>query len=162
MEQCPHERQDLRRRIVSNGIEHFVMQCLICGSHVRAVPKAEIGADQRDAMPLFDEGIRDRYWADIDQHRREHAEQVRASMRAEYAEYLRSPQWSRKRNARLAMDGGRCQARLDGCLGTATEVHHLDYRYIRNEPLFNLVSVCRPCHEQISVMEGRVRQEDAA
>ena len=48
-------------------------------------------------------------------------------------------------------------AMLAGCKRTASDVHHLTYAHWRNEPLFDLISVCRPCHEQITQMdrEGR-------
>jgi hypothetical protein len=58
-----------------------------------------------------------------------------------------------RRALRLVFDGNACKARLPGCTKNATEVHHLSYRHIGNEPLFDLVSVCGPCHRAITAMD---------
>lgn len=168
MEECQHEHQALRHRTYTNGITHVVLQCLYCGAQVRSIPKKDVTQDQREEMTAWDESIREAhqervnaYWQQIKDQRQQEFEAQRQAMKDEYAEYLQTPEWRRQRNKRLAMDGGRCQAQLDGCTGHATEVHHLDYK-LRPEPIFNLVSVCRSCHQQISIMEGRIHPDTAA
>lgn len=64
---------------------------------------------------------------------------------AEHTAYLATPEWAFRRGQVLNRDGYRCQARLKGCRGEATQVHHLTYRHWRNEPLFDLTSVCSTC-----------------
>lgn len=168
MEECQHEEQALRHRTYANGITHVVLQCLDCGSQVRCIPKKEVTQEQRDTMTAWDESIReahrqrvDAYWQKVRDQRQHEFEARRQATKDDYAAYLQTPTWRKQRNKRLAMDGGRCQAQLDGCTGHATEVHHLDYK-LRPEPIFNLVSVCRTCHHQISVMEGRIDPNTAA
>jgi hypothetical protein len=39
------------------------------------------------------------------------------------------------------------------CRGRASQVHHLTYKHLRNEPLFELISVCVPCHDAITAMD---------
>lgn len=72
---------------------------------------------------------------------------------AAHAEYLRSPEWRAKRRQVLERDRWICQAGLRSCDVAATEVHHITYRHWRNEPLFELMSVCTPCHEEITRMD---------
>jgi 5-methylcytosine-specific restriction endonuclease McrA len=66
--------------------------------------------------------------------------------KAQYAEYLQSTAWKEKR--RLIMQ--RCRGYCEGCgSAPATQVHHLTYKHVGNELLFELVAVCDPCHDRI-------------
>ena len=58
-------------------------------------------------------------------------------------EYLDSPAWQMKRNEVIQRDGGQCV-----CGAQATEVHHKTYDNIGKEPLSDLVSLCKMCHEK--------------
>lgn len=157
--QCPHGAYELRRRKYANGIVHFVYQCLWCGASGRSIKKEQALEAGGAGAPEFDDGLRDRYWEEAREQRSAEWEAGRQQRRDEYQDYLRSPQWRRKRERRLAMDRWQCQARLDGCVERATEVHHLTYDHRYNEPLFDLVSVCRPCHRRISEMDGVICEE---
>ncbi|HEY7117510.1 MAG TPA: hypothetical protein VH475_13060 [Tepidisphaeraceae bacterium] len=151
----------MRQRHHSNGTLHFVMQCLSCGRQVRAVRHVDaVAAGGAEALP-WDDTIADAYWQRRFTERRQVWAEARSQRRADYDEYLDSAAWRARRAARLALDQGRCQARLDGCQRYATEVHHLTYRHCGNEPLFDLVSVCGCCHRQISEMEGALAGEEA-
>ena len=69
----------------------------------------------------------------------------------EHNSYLRSEQWRDKREQALIRDNYLCQA----CLcARATEVHHLSYAHWRNEPLFELVSICNDCHKLITKLDN--------
>ena len=64
----------------------------------------------------------------------------------EYQEYLQSAEWKNTRDKVLYRDHFMCQ----GCLEVrATQVHHLSYKNIGNEFLFQLISLCDKCHERI-------------
>lgn len=80
---------------------------------------------------------------------------------AEHSKYLASPEWEAKRRRVLERDKSLCQAGLWGCDGTAQQVHHLTYRHWRNEPLFDLISVCRSCHEEITQMDRAARPPES-
>ena len=69
-----------------------------------------------------------------------------------YDAYLSSEKWKSKRDKVLKRDNYLCQACLEN---KATEVHHKTYRYVGDEPLFDLVSVCNPCHERITNIDRR-------
>lgn len=67
-----------------------------------------------------------------------------------YVDYIKSPQWKEKRKLVLQRDKYICKSCLNA---KATEVHHISYRHLTNEPLFELVSVCRDCHQTITNMD---------
>jgi hypothetical protein len=62
-----------------------------------------------------------------------------------YQEYLKSEKWKIKRNLVLQRDNYLCK----GCgIVKATQVHHLTYENKYDEFLFQLISLCKPCHEK--------------
>lgn len=76
---------------------------------------------------------------------------------AAYRLYLDSPMWMEKRRKVM----GRCRRLCEGCANRrAVEVHHLRYppwpimpgsaEWLRREKLWDLVGVCRECHEDVS------------
>ncbi|MDN3687393.1 HNH endonuclease [Cyclobacterium jeungdonense] len=68
----------------------------------------------------------------------------------EYNEYLSSEVWHYKRERVLKRDEKICRA----CgINEATQVHHLSYRFVGNEPLFDLVSICARCHDKITQLD---------
>jgi 5-methylcytosine-specific restriction endonuclease McrA len=81
---------------------------------------------------------------------------------AEHDRYLASSAWEVRRAAVLLRDKYRCQARLDNCRDKATQVHHVSYRHWRNEPLFDLISVCWTCHQEITRMDRGQLQDIVA
>jgi len=58
-----------------------------------------------------------------------------------YYDYLRSPEWWRKRNLVVAQSNGICQ-----CGRPVDDVHHLTYDRVFEEDLDDLVGLCRQCH----------------
>jgi len=67
-------------------------------------------------------------------------------MNINYSEYLNSDQWKRKRKLVMERSNGVCE----GCgVYKANQVHHLSYRRLGNEMLFDLVALCRSCHMAI-------------
>ncbi len=60
-----------------------------------------------------------------------------------YTGYLKGAQWDNRRRLVLKRANGLCE----GCRNQpATQVHHLTYRRVGNEMLFDLVAVCDHCH----------------
>ena len=62
----------------------------------------------------------------------------------EYERYIHSPDWRRKADERLELDGHCCQV----CGKAASDVHHLTYDRFGHEDMGDLVSLCRKCHEK--------------
>src|SRR5690554_1119553 len=68
----------------------------------------------------------------------------------EYNNYLSTNTWRQKRERVLKRDKRTCRA----CgKNEATQVHHLSYRFVGNEPLYDLASICTRCHNKISKMD---------
>lgn len=63
--------------------------------------------------------------------------------REEYQRYLKSPKWRSKCRAVMERDKYRCRF----CGQPAVQVHHLTYVRIFNEALYDLVAICKDCHE---------------
>lgn len=67
-----------------------------------------------------------------------------SARRAEYEAYLASPKWQQLRTAALERDGQACRI----CNATRRlDVHHRTYKHFGDEPLGDLVVLCRECHE---------------
>lgn len=63
-----------------------------------------------------------------------------------YREYLNSEKWKMKRTDVLIRDNHLCQE----CNNKpAIDVHHKTYENLYNEPLEDLISLCRECHTEI-------------
>ena len=63
---------------------------------------------------------------------------------ADYGTYLKSEAWKAKRRKVIERDKI-CQGCMDAPID---DVHHLSYRNIYDEFLFQLVGLCRNCHER--------------
>jgi 5-methylcytosine-specific restriction endonuclease McrA len=83
---------------------------------------------------------------------------------AEYNKYLDSPAWKAKRLLVFQRDNYTCQACMEGCNGKAQETHHTSYRIYEDTPLFELVSVCSPCHKKITkaTRSTKAKKQDLA
>ena len=68
-----------------------------------------------------------------------------------YHLYLRSPKWKAKRKSVMTRDHGKCCF----CGARAVDVHHLTYARIFNESLFDLVAICRECHDLLHALDER-------
>lgn len=169
IDHCIHANQEVRRLTASNNVKHFVFQCLQCGQNLGAIgPSHPARQALTGAPPDFDDTLirqwqqekfdrfairRQQYEADREQARRE--------WRDRYNAYINSQEWRSRANQRIRMDEGKCQARLKGCTHVAVQVHHLSYDHLGNEPLWELVSVCVECHDQLTAMD-RARRGVAA
>lgn len=162
--ECEHDLIFVKRK-TSNGSYRLSKQCIICGYHeTKAYKHSVINNDinsikylDEDALFLYEQKRHENYlikckneWnkkreADEDKRLLEFNEKKKKWFKL-HSEYLKSIKWKLKRNAVLKRDNYKCQA----CLTQeATQVHHLTYERWRNEPLFDLISVCSECHKKI-------------
>ena len=81
------------------------------------------------------------------------------SMGEQYEEYLRSEEWSNKRQQRLVLAGKRCE--VCGTNKPPIHVHHLTYARIFNEEMTDLLPLCERHHEEIEKMirEGKLGRD---
>lgn len=64
-----------------------------------------------------------------------------------------TPAWRRARTKALKTAQGRCQARMEGCQGAASQVDHI--LGIANDPKHqHLQAVCTSCHRKITAQQG--------
>lgn len=159
-DRCSHSTTALRRRVQQGTGKTlcYVMQCQTCGNQIENVRKDSAVIRALTApVPEVDPELQKRFyemrarWWDRKREREDH------ERREQYAAYLQSEEWRTKRRIRLNLDNGACQAMLDGCQGRAAEVHHLTYDHLYDEPIFDLISVCSPCHRRLSEREGRIK-----
>lgn len=150
---CAHANTILTRMTTSNGTIQVRKQCMRCGATVgNAIRHGDITTPITQ-LPPFNDELRDEWSKRIIDARQSAAEMRRQIIDAEsqgrrdwYRNvYLLSDAWKEKRLAVLKRDRYICQ----GCLSEkATDVHHLTYEHIGNELLWELISVCRDCHNR--------------
>ena len=146
---CAHVKSELRDYETSNGGWQRKEQCLTCGAST-SQSKAR---DKQLVVPLGDRKLVTNWEASCSQKRQkiqdyliDRTEKLEFTGHVFYEEYLKSDEWIKRRNLVLKRDKHLCQCCLEE---TASEVHHHTYDQIFDEFLFDLVSVCRKCHERV-------------
>lgn len=149
---CQHETKVNVRSMTSNDKIQIRQQCVYCGHLGQALSQQYNRADVEkvDFSGWMDE-MKEIQKAAVQQI--EYTFEM--NRRKNYDGYLQSEAWRAKTRLVLMRDNNACRAQLPGCMQRATDVHHLNYTYFGNEPLFTLTSVCRSCHDKITQMEGR-------
>ncbi len=148
---CKHPRTRLSRKQFSNGTWHFVRQCENCWAQVGNYLKKEEAAKEIkyfDDVPIFDEEASERAVEDDWAARNALFQEARSRENAEwwqrYTAYLKTDAW-RSRSALVRKRNPTCE----GCgLRPSTQAHHLTYKHVCNEFLWELVAVCDACHER--------------
>ena len=145
---CNNHNFEYAKKLKSNGDYFIKKQCFKCGESISSQCKfLDIGGKNKlHLIRDFDEDLNNSFY--------ELKREVKIEMRKEeilkhtkkYYEYLESDLWKLKRKYVLKRDNNICQA----CLSAeANDVHHLTYNRVFDEPLFDLISVCRNCHKKI-------------
>jgi len=147
---CGHARLVLAQVKYRNGSSHVRKVCLDCGEFRGDTLRR---SQEHATLPVVDQAaIRNGYHA----KRRELYEQIvqkhvriqrkrDAGFQKEYINYLSSPKWKQIREKVLTRANRICE----GCLDKpASVIHHLNYKSIYSEMLFDLVALCRDCHEK--------------
>ncbi len=78
----------------------------------------------------------------------------KAKQKVDYYRYLHSKKWQKKRKRILKRDGNKCS--LCGSLGVL-DVHHLSYENLGNEKDWQLITVCRSCHDKLHSIQHRLK-----
>lgn len=154
--ECEHAETEIRRKRDAAGRSMFRKQCLACGEGVgvfiaqKCVPEIWNVKDWDAVLAEQGEAARREFWKQESERRREQFDNELAQKDSEwwawYNDYLNSPEWASRRKKVLSRDGATCKA----CgIAPATEVHHLTYKRAGEEPLFDLVAVCKPCHRML-------------
>jgi hypothetical protein len=139
----------------SNGATHVRKLCTKCFYLQSGIKKSEYSPNQlaklprrtleqyyefKNTIPRQEDEEKSEFIKTIWNKRSEYNFNVRHK---QYEEYLNSPEWKLKRNIIMKRYNFVCQM----CNETATDVHHITYRHVKNEYHFELVPLCRKCHE---------------
>lgn len=144
VKQCEHELTPLRLEI-SNGAIQVRMYCKKCFY----LDGKSLKQSDYDLTTLLLKKHSDytefktKRFLEEKQQIDEFLKQNCPSLREVYDDYIISEQWKKVRDEIMQRDEYICRI----CGGAATEVHHLTYRHLKSEYEFELVSLCRKCHE---------------
>lgn len=154
---CEHTHVKPVRFTKSNGVICVRLQCQRCGESQGERRKAEYNVttlcdwndDLRQSWRAQQNERREELRNESIQQEAEERQQESAQWWEKYSMYLRSKEWQQIRQAVLTRDNNLCQA----CLrNKAAHVHHLSYALYEKtgrSAAFELVAICRPCHEKI-------------
>ena len=169
---CPCTVKRLYRRENAAGRWTHVRMCQSC-YRCRPVAAATLSDEEREAAPKMSHAewklrratYEKRARAQRRATRQSKKQQRNAEFWRDYRAYLRGDKWADRRARKLALVSrycpmlGRRVAPCEAC-GTreATVVHHLNYRYVYNEPLFDLAAVCPACHKALHRLEREAKK----
>ena len=160
--ECGHEETAFRERRLGNGGVQYVRQCHRCGkATTNPIKRADAIYQNRSTIPPpFDDALLETWERDksqaYEQIDRDYRNRVNAfsspdlnpddEWQIRYNAYLASPAWTKKRKLVLERANNLCE----GCREhAAAEVHHLSYENMSDEFLFELVALCKKCHDSI-------------
>lgn len=137
---CKHEKTKVVRRQYGS----IYRQCQRCWYFVRHLERSKSG--HLVEGPADEERGREAWRMDTEARAKKDREE---RGQITYAEYLQTPHW-KALSTRILEQRPWCQ-RCDTAGGhvPATEVHHITYANLGNESAWELLAVCRECHEQI-------------
>lgn len=147
-DKCVHAKKQIVWTTVNNsGYEmetrQLRHQCLECGKLLAgALPYSKA----TQATPSVDLVALERWWDNEQAGWRQRREQQDEMVRQRTERYHMYLQWAERCALVLDRANGICE----GCRQRkATQVHHLTYQHAGEEFLWELVAVCRECHERV-------------
>jgi hypothetical protein len=152
---CKHTHKTIRKKLAADGAISIWHQCDRCGHKVGiAIKKATLTPAQVEALPVWNTKLESGFYA---QKKKRFDEAFAADKKRcadvwqrAYEQYLQTPEWKRKRQLAMLRAQGICE----GCREVeATDVHHYSYDDVGHEFIFQLVALCRKCHERL---HGRI------
>lgn len=151
---CKHSRFELTKWRTSNNVIVFKNQCLDCGriANQKGAKKYSQGDEwwfnknaeefSKDILSRTHSKIYDLVNSKISAYDLK----IKEQKDLDYKKYLLTPEWRAKRERVLIRDNYLCQ----GCLSNrANEVHHTTYANFGDELFFQLISLCKECHEKV-------------
>ncbi|MCC9000694.1 MAG: hypothetical protein LM522_14595 [Candidatus Contendobacter sp.] len=144
---CAHEHREIRHRIIKDGRDSFVFQCVRCG-HTSSPIKVKDAQAQSATKPIqkYDDLLSER-WRNAKRMEYQKAFfRLKPELKREYEEYLHSDLWKEIRKNVIARTKGLCEICNEDLV---EEVHHMTYKRIGSESLEDLLGVCSACHKII-------------
>lgn len=129
-----------KRQLNGREVIYWHAQCSLCG-YRHSIRRTEV-------PPRLTENYKRAIgWDEANELRARHGDKASAAFdltRINYQEYLNSDAWQAKRLEAFAAHGERCQI----CLAEkATQIHHLTYAHLGDEPMEDLMPLCQQCHK---------------
>ena len=158
--ECDHQVIKIRYREAVNGGKMYKRQCVRCGDLVgNWIPHDTIklketvepvndtlAATYRKTKFELTKALKDLIIESKSDGRKKEFDNW-------YQQYLSSPEWQAKRN--LVFE--RCNYICEGCrLKRATVAHHLVYKNVGKEFIFELVGLCHECHDRYHDKNGQL------
>ena len=133
----------------------------VCGKILAACPGREIKVGTATCRVCLnavhvraERARRSLEWAAEDEIRRCETDALTREWWEQYTRDLDSPEWRQTRAMVIRRAQGRCEA----CgHAAATQGHHTTYRHVFAEPLFELVAICRACHDRLTARDRQAR-----
>jgi hypothetical protein len=148
---CQHKQLGLVKIELANGSKQFWNACLECGKRLgsalshKAISGNVVECNIRQIEKNYENKRKILEFDIVKRHYIKQSDSI-SSWHADMEKYLRTPEWTRKREAVFK----RCNFVCEGCgIEKATEVHHLTYQRAFAEMLFDLVGLCAACHSII-------------
>lgn len=146
MTTCNHPQTEIRYKPFKTGDgRHFAEQCTVCGKKVTQdwLPKPANHATCQKWDYELEETFLSGYRQDQSQQRLT----TKREQHHDYELYINtSVEWQKRRALVLQRACNLCEACL---ISTASQVHHTDYDFLKDEVLFDLRAVCKSCHSKI-------------
>lgn len=149
---CDHPNRSVVRWVNDGGATCYKRFCRDCGTMVSEFLKHEDAQRggynldlTRDAMASRSRGYyRERQEA-LDRIVNSAAERMQPVNRSSRGDYFRTAEWKAKRRLIMRRAANTCE----GCLIVpADDVHHVTEEHFGNEFAFELLALCRDCHER--------------
>lgn len=159
---CPDVK--VVKRLLKGGTTRFERQCQTCG---KSTPFKATWKDKSEAVE-YEKSIaeewdarRRAFWKLRSEEYNEERERKNREWWERYTAYLKTDLWAKKRELVIARDPTckACERR------PATQAHHLTYKhcpantfdYAAGEPLFDLIGICKTCHEYLTALDREIR-----
>ncbi|MGJ8560127.1 MAG: HNH endonuclease [Litorimonas sp.] len=158
---CTHEKTSFVMRTVSDGSKQYVEQCLKCGLQRGSA------RSQKDIIvepEPWDESLAPSY----DRAKKKQLDEIFAKhltiqkrktgrFSEKYVKHLSSEKWLKTRVKIFRRANNLCE----GCLeNPARDIHHLTYENLGDEFMFELIALCRPCHERVERSKKESSEEE--
>lgn len=148
VEKCRHEKKCVCSQSTMDGDKHYYLQCRSCG-FAKKLDNSTLKYTRMNIKPVYDDELHSKYLNHLDELWIKYKTEKRLEWFQWYNTYLESFEWQVRRVKVLERDNYLCQ----GCGEKAEQVHHKTYKHVGNEFLFELMSVCKKCHERIHEKE---------
>jgi 5-methylcytosine-specific restriction endonuclease McrA len=148
---CNKHNLEIVKKLKSNNTYFLVKQCMTCGEANNSSVKFSL-VPNHEILKWFSVELNEKYYENKRSIYLIEKQTEKEEWLKNYSIYLNSQQWKNKRIKVLERDRYLCQACLNN---RANEVHHLTYKHVFNEPLFELISICKPCHDKLTKLDNQ-------